>query len=170
MDDTIQNKAIAILLDAARSGAGETILMNSQVALKDLFGEDKDSCQRFTDVLGAMRGIHLTHAQVRDAERQTDGAANEQYRKDVFDKMRNILVTTFDLFASGLAGQADLAQTVGGLGKRLQAHALLEGEVDRAIEGCVAQIDANQKTLDAAQEHRAKVDNFLAAHKALISQ
>jgi hypothetical protein len=169
MDVTIQNKAIAILLDAARSGAGDAVLMNSQIALRDLFGEDRDSCQRFTDLLGAMRSIHLTYAQARDAERQTDGAANDQYRKDVFDKMRNILVTTFDLFARGLSGEADLAQNVGGLGKRLQAHSLLEGEPDRAIKGCLAQIDLNRKELDDAAAHRADVDAFLALHKKLAS-
>jgi hypothetical protein len=162
--------ACEVLVKAAKAGPDDAVLMNSTLELKKLTDGDQPAYDSLYAVLVGQRGIHLWHQQVADAERQNTEAAQEAYRSDVLSKMRNILVTTFDLFASGLAGQADLAQIVGGLGKRLQAHALLEGEPDRAIKGCLAQIDANQKTLDAAQEHRAKVDNFLAAHKALISQ
>jgi hypothetical protein len=159
--------ACEVLVKAAKAGPDETVLMNSTIELKKLTDGDQVAYDSLYAVLVGQRGIHLWHQQVADAERQNTGAAQEAYRSDLLNKCRNILVTTFDGFARGLSGQDDLAQNVGGLGKRLQAHSLLDGEPDRAIKGCLAQIDANRKTLDDAAAYRMKVDNFLAAFRAL---
>ena len=159
--------ACEILVKAAKAGPDETVLMNSTLELRKLTDGDQTAYDSLYSVLVGQRGIHLCHQQIADQERQDKGAEMESFRKDVFDKMRNILVTTFDGFAHGLSGQDDLKANLGGLGRRLQAHSLLEGEVDRAIKGVLAQIDANRKELADAEEYRTRIDNFLLAFKAL---